>query len=63
MMCQSMEDRIKAETAAASAAQAIEIALRMIARGKMSLEDIAECCDLSLDEVKALAEKNRAAAT
>ncbi|MDE7295120.1 MAG: hypothetical protein K2N72_11905 [Oscillospiraceae bacterium] len=63
MMCQSMEDRIKAETAAASAAQAIEFALRMIARGKMSLEDIAECCDLSLDEVKALAEKNRPAAT
>ena len=55
----SMEDRINAATAA----QAIEFALGMILKGKLSLEEIAEYSKLPLDEVKALAEKNRPVAT
>ena len=62
-MCQSMEDRIKAATAAATAAQAIEIALGMILKGKLSLEEIAEYSKLPIDEIRSLAEKNRPAAT
>ena len=62
-MCQSMEDRIKAETAAETAAQAIEIALGMILKGKLSLEEIAEYSKLPIDEIRSLAEKNRPAAT
>ena len=63
MMCQSMEDRINAATAATATAKAIEFALKLIARGRQTLEEIAEDSGLPLDEVKALAEKNRPAAT
>ena len=62
-MCKSMEDRINAATAAAAAAAAIDIALKMILKGKLTLEEIAECSNLPLDEVKALAEKNKTVAT
>lgn len=54
-MCKSMEDRLNAK--------AMEIALKLIARGKQTLEEIAEDSSLSLDEVKALAEKCKPAAT
>ena len=74
-MCKSMEDRINAATAAAAAAaaaaatakattaKAVDVAFKLIARGKLSLEEIAEDSGLSLDEVKALAEKNKPVAT
>ncbi len=54
-MCKSMEDRINAK--------AVEIALKMIARGKQTLEEIAEDSSLPIDEVKTLAEKNKPVAT
>ena len=37
-----------------------DIALRLISRGKMSFEEIAEATGLTLDEVKELAEKHTA---
>ena len=58
-MCKSMEDRIKAM----AATTAIDIAIKMILKGKMTLEEIAECSNLSVDEVKTLAEKNKPVAT
>lgn len=62
-MCKSMEDRIKATAAATAAETAVEIALKLIARGKQTLEEIAEDSNLPIDEVKSLAEKNRPVAT
>ena len=58
-MCKSMEDRINAM----AAATAIDIAIKMILKGKMTLEEIAECSNLPVDEVKILAEKNKPVAT
>ena len=40
--------------------QAIETALKMIARGKLTLEEIAEDSGLTLEEVKELADKRSA---
>ena len=40
--------------------QAIENALKMIARGKLTLEEIAEDSGLTLEEVKELADKRSA---
>ena len=40
--------------------QAIETALKMIARGKLTLEEIAEDSGLTLEEVKELADKRTA---
>lgn len=62
-MCKSMEDRINAATASTAAAKTIEFALKMIVKGKLSLDEIAEYSGLSLDEIKALAEKNKPVAT
>ena len=58
-MCKSMEDRINAAAAATAKAKAIEFAAKLIARGKQTLEEIAEDSNLPLDEVKALAEKSK----
>ena len=55
-MCEAM-DRI-AEKRAVEAR--IENALKMIARGKLTLEEIAEDSGLSLEKVKELAEKKSA---
>ena len=59
-MCEAM-DRI-AEKRAAEAAynRSIENALKMIARGKLTLEEIAEDSGLSLEKVKELADKRTA---
>ncbi len=46
-VCKSMEDRINAED--------VEIALKMITKGRLTFEEIAEYSSLPLDEVKALA--------
>lgn len=58
-MCISMEDRVaKAATAATAAAKANEFAAKLIAKGKLTLEEIAECSELPFNEVKALAERS-----
>lgn len=48
-MCKAMEDMITDEKK--------EIALRLIETGKLSLDEIANCSDLSLDEVQKLADE------
>lgn len=48
-MCKAMEDMITDEKK--------DIALRMLETGKLSLAEIAECSDLSLEEVKKLADE------
>lgn len=48
-MCKAMEDMITDEKK--------EIALRMIEKGKLPLEEIAEYSDLSLEEVQKLADE------
>ena len=63
-MCEVM-DRIAEKRAAEAAAKAaaetkIENALKMIARGKLTLEEIAEDSGLSLEKVKELADKRTA---
>ena len=63
-MCEAM-DRIAEKRAAEAAAKAaaetkIENALKMIARGKLTLEEIAEDSGLSLEKVKELADKRTA---
>ena len=40
--------------------RAIEVALKLIAKGKMTLEEIAEVSDFSLEKVKELADKRTA---
>lgn len=48
-MCRAMEDMITDEKK--------EIALRLIETGKLSLDEIANCSDLSLEEIKKLADE------
>lgn len=48
-MCKAMEDMITDEKK--------EIALRLIETGKLSLKEIADCSDLSLEEVQKLADE------
>ena len=63
-MCRAFEEiAFEAAKEAAEKAtheKAIDTALRMIALGQMSLETIAQCVDLPLDEVKELAQKKPA---
>ncbi len=63
-MCQIMEelrDKTAAETAAKVARERnCSIALRLLAAGKNTLEEISELTDLPLDEVKKLAENHSA---
>ena len=49
-MCKLMEDRLKEE--------AYQIALKMLTRGKLTFDEIAEDSGLTLEEVKEIAEKN-----
>lgn len=63
-MCRAFEE-IAFEAAKEAAEKAkhdanVEAALKMIALGQMSLETIAQCVDLPLDEVKELAQKKPA---
>lgn len=63
-MCRAFEEiAFEAAKEAAEKAtheKAIDTALKMIALGQMSLETIAQCVDLPLDEVKELAQKKPA---
>ena len=55
-MCEAMED-MRNE---AALEKAKKTALNMLMLGKLAYEEIAQCTELPLDEVKALAEKKRA---
>ena len=55
-MCKAMED-MRNE---AALEKAKKTALNMLMLGKLSYEEIAQCTELSLDEVKALDEKKEA---
>ena len=55
-MCKAMED-MRNE---AALEKGKKTALNMLALGKLSYEEIAQCAELSLEEVKALAEKKGA---
>ena len=55
-MCKAMED-MRNE---AALEKAKKTALNMLMLGKLSYEEIAQCAELPVDEVKALAEKKGA---
>lgn len=63
-MCEAMKvlmhDEIAEEVEKGKLAAAIETAKKMIARGKMSLEEIAEDTELPLTKVRELAEQKTA---
>ncbi len=63
-MCQIMED-LNAKAAAKAAAKAekrmsLQIASKMLNTGKLSIEEIAKCSELTIDEVESLAKENKA---
>lgn len=63
-MCKAFEE-IAFEAAKEAAEKAkhdanVQTALKMLALGQMSLETIAQCVDLPLEEIKELAEKKPA---
>ena len=53
-MCKVVEDMINEEVKK----ETKEVALRLIKEGTLTLEKIAECCQLPLTEVMELAEEN-----
>ena len=53
-MCKLMEDRVKEE----NLIQAYEFALKLLKRGKLTFDEIAEDSGLTLEEVQELAEEN-----
>ena len=55
-MCKVLE-QMRIETAEL---RSIEIAKRLIVQGKLSIEDIAEAAELSIDKVKELSEQRSA---
>lgn len=58
-MCKIIEDRVNETAKKAKYEQSVSIAVRMISKGLLSFEDIAEYSSLTIDEVKALAEKTK----
>ena len=59
-MCEAMERIAERRAAEAAYNRSVENALKMIARGKLTLEEIAEDSGLSLEKVKELADKRTA---
>ena len=57
-MCKLMEERVKEEAVIARKMEDYQIALKMLERGKLTLDEIAEDSGLTLEEVKELAEEN-----
>ena len=55
-----METKMEDMRNEAALEKAKKTALNMLMLGKLSYEEIAQCTELPLDEVKALAEKKRA---
>lgn len=60
-MCKIIEDRVNETAKRAEHNKAVDTAIKMIIKGLIPLEDIAEYNNLSLDEVKSLAEKHKPA--
>ena len=59
-MCKSMEDMRNETRAEALKEKSISVARKMLKAGKFSYEEIAEYSDLTVDEVKELADKQSA---
>lgn len=59
-MCRAFEEIAFEAAKEAKHKASVETALKMIARGRMTLEEISEDSGLSLDEVKELAAKKPA---
>ena len=57
-MCKIMEDMRNEAAQNAELNKAKKMAIRMIKAGKMSLEDIADYTELSLDTIKELASQS-----
>ena len=57
-MCKIMEDMRNEAAQNAELNKAKKMAIRMIRAGKMSLEDIADYTELSLDTIKELASQS-----
>lgn len=56
-MCKIMEEMRKEERAEGRAEGRTDAALRMLAAGRFSLNEISELCGLSLEDVKKLQKK------
>ena len=59
-MCKAMEDMRDEAALAARLAERYEVASRLLKKGAMSFEEIAEISQLSVEEVRALAGKRGA---
>ncbi len=59
-MCKAMEDMRNETRAEALKEKSISVARKMLKSGKFSYEEIAEYSDLTVDEVKELADKQSA---
>ena len=59
-MCRAFEEVARESARDAEYQKAVRTAKKMLALGQLNLETIAECTELSLDEVKALADKKPA---
>ena len=59
-MCRAFEEAARESARDAEYQKAVRTAKKMLALGQLNLETIAECTELSLDEVKALADKKPA---
>lgn len=57
IMCKLMEDRVNETAREAKKENSIDIALKMLSRGKLTIEEIAEDSGLALEEVNKLAEQ------
>ena len=59
-MCKVLEDMRNETAREAAELKSIEIAKRLIAQGKLSLEDIAEAADLPVEKVREISEQRSA---
>ena len=59
-MCKLLEDMRNESAREAAELKSIEIAKRLIAQGKLSLEDIADAADLPVEKVRELSEQRSA---
>ncbi len=58
-MCQIMEELNRKASKIAAKRTSLQIAASMLNNGKLSFEEIAQCCNISVDEVKMLAEESK----
>lgn len=57
-MSKIMDDRLKKEAAIIRKLDSYQFALKLFGNEKLTLDEIAYVCDLTIDEVKELAEEN-----